>query len=192
MKKDANIATSLPQTIKDRLKLIGLEVQNQYFTIDQATREKTVTRTAISYKYGGNPRTTFPNPPREKFAVHGMNDFMFMVATDRQPEAPQIPGAPGLWLSTEINTVFNQIKRVFVKVRPAKNPKAKTSRYQYMGMYELKTAAMPYLTREEYAAQSHLVSALCSKKSFWFFETIHVLMSTLLSLVSSNVGHRDY
>ena len=104
MKKDANITAPLPQAIKDRLKLIGLEIQTQYFTIDQATREKTVTHEAISYRYGGNYTTTFPNPPKAKLAVHGMNDFMFMVAANKQPEAPQIPGAPGMWLSTEPST----------------------------------------------------------------------------------------
>lgn len=171
MKKHANGTTLLPRTIKDRLKLIGLEIQCQYFTIDQATRETTVTRAFISYKYGGSHMSTFPKPLKEKFTTHGMDDFMFMVARDTQPEAPQLPGAPGLWLSMMPNVVFDQVKRVFVNLLPEKGRAARaSSRYQYMGMYELKAAATPYLTREEYAAQSPRVSVLRPWRS-WSFLT---------------------
>lgn len=82
-------------TLRDRLKPIGLEIQDQHFTLDQATREVVVTRLFMSKTYGGNMQMTCPVPARKFLDVHGMDDFMFLP-TGFQPEAPLLPGAPGV------------------------------------------------------------------------------------------------
>ncbi|KJA28750.1 hypothetical protein HYPSUDRAFT_33099 [Hypholoma sublateritium FD-334 SS-4] len=153
VKKNVGMAL-LSSTLRDRLKPIGLEIQDQYFTIDQATREVAVSRLFISTTYGGNMQQTFPNPARKFLDVHGMDDFMFLP-TEYQPEAPLLPGAPGLWFCIDPGYVydrFDKLRRVFVKVVPMVGSKA--SVYQFMGMYRLSPAVPAYLTVEEYAAQS--------------------------------------
>ena len=70
----------LPSTLRDRLKPIGLDIQDQYFAIDQATREVAVSRLFMSKTYGGNMQMTCPTPARNFLDVHGMDDFMFLPA----------------------------------------------------------------------------------------------------------------
>ena len=145
----------LPSTLRDRLKPIGLEIQDQYFTLDQATREVVVTRLFMSKTYGGNMQMTCPIPSQQFLDVHGMNDFMFLP-TGFQPEAPLLPGAPGLCFNTSgDDQCIYKVYRVFVQVVPASGSKA--SVYQYMGMYEIRPAVPAYMTVEEYAAHSHQV-----------------------------------
>lgn len=110
----------LPQTLRDRLLPVGLDIQDQYFTIDQVTRELLISRAFFANVYGGSMQDTFPKPSAVKFAQHGMDDFMFMIPTDYQPEAPQIPGAPGLRLCASPGGDFDQIVRTFVKQVPLK------------------------------------------------------------------------
>lgn len=152
----------LLSTLKDRLKPIGLEIQDQYFTLDQATREVAVPRLFITNTYGGNMQQTFPKPARSFLDVHGMNDFMFLP-TAYQPEAPLLPGAPGLWFCSDpYYDQFEDLQRVFVKVVPLVG--SQKSVYQFMGMYKLRSAAPAYLTVAEYAAQSpqvRIITFLC-------------------------------
>lgn len=150
VKKNVGMAL-LPQTLRDRLKPIGLEIQDQYFTLDQATREVVVTRHFISATYGGNMEETFPSPARKFLDVHGMDDWMFLP-TEYQPEAPLLAGAPGLWFCINPDHHIQQTKRVFVKAVPEVGPKA--SVYQYMGMYKVAPATPLHLTVVEYATQS--------------------------------------
>ena len=150
----------LSSTLRDRLKPIGLDIQDQYFTLPQATREVAVSRLFVSTTYGGNMQATFPSPARKFLDVHGMDDFMFLP-TEYQPEAPLLPGAPGLWFCIDpgyASDLFEKMRRVFVKVVPVVGSKA--SVYQFMGMYELRPAVPPYLTVEEYAAQSAQARAM--------------------------------
>ncbi|KJA21624.1 hypothetical protein HYPSUDRAFT_216177 [Hypholoma sublateritium FD-334 SS-4] len=151
VKKDMRMAL-LASTLRDRLKPIGLEIQDQFFTLDQATREVVVRRLFISQTYGGSMQETFPKPASKFLDVHGMNDFMFLP-TEYQPEAPLLPGAPGLWFCSDpYYDRFEEMQRVFVKVVPVVG--SKKSVYQYMGMYKLRSAAPAYLTVAEYAAQT--------------------------------------
>ena len=148
----------LPSTLRDRLKPIGLDIQDQYFTLDQATREVVVTRLFMSKTYGGNMQMTFPIPAPKFLDVHGMDDFMFLP-TAFQPEAPLLPGAPGLWFNNNDNEEgLDKPQRVFVQVVPVVG--SKKSVYQFMGMYMVRPAVPAYLTVEEYAAQSPQVETM--------------------------------
>ena len=150
----------LPSTLRDRLKPIGLDIQDQYFTLDQATREVVVTRKFISETYGGNMQMTNPIPARKFLDVHGMDDFMFLP-TAFQPEAPLLPGAPGLWFNNNADEAlegFDKPKRVFVQVVPVVG--SRKSVYQFMGMYMVRPAVPEYMTVEEYAALSPQVEIM--------------------------------
>ena len=75
-----------------------------------------------------------------------------MIPTDYQPEAPQLPGAPGLRLCAAPGQDLPHIERTFVKMVPARGRQKNV--YQFVGMYEMKAAIPPYLTVAEYRAQS--------------------------------------
>jgi hypothetical protein len=150
-----NVAALLPKTLRERLKPIGLGIPDQYFTVDQVTRETTVTRAFMSSAYGGNMQETFPSPAKKFLDKHGMNDFMFLPSA-YQPEAPQMPGAPGLWFCTTAGDDLPGTLRVFVKVVLAAG--SKKSVYQYQGMYEVHAADPPSLTVQEWRDQLPRVS----------------------------------
>ncbi|KAF9475824.1 hypothetical protein BDN70DRAFT_883214 [Pholiota conissans] len=146
-----NLTALLPMTLTDRLKPIGLDIQDQYFTIDQVTREITVTRLFMASTYGGNMQATFPRPSQEFLDIHGMDDFMYLP-TEYQPEAPQLPGAPGLWLRPGSRGDLEGQQRVFSKIILAGGAKM-GSRYQYQGQYEVRAANPPTLTVQEWRNQ---------------------------------------
>jgi hypothetical protein len=140
----------LPATVMARLQPIGSGIQDQYFTIDQATREVTVSRAFMSKAYGGSEQPTYPSIGADFFAIHGMDDFMY-INNHYQCEAPQIPGAPGLFFcSGDHDTSY--IRRVFVRLRPGV--------WQYLGQYRMERSHIPFLTKEEWAAEP--------KKVRWF------------------------
>lgn len=72
--------------------------------------------------------------------------------TDYQPEAPEVPGAPGLWFCTDSGP-DKGVRRVITKIqdRTAKY----NNKWLYVGQYEI-LAAKP-LTVKEWEAQSTLV-----------------------------------
>lgn len=123
--------------------------------MDQVTRETMVTRFFMSSEYGGNMQETFPRPRKKFLDKHGMDDFMFLP-TEYQPEAPQLPGAPGLWFCTTAGEDLVGTLRVFVKVILAAG--SKKSVYQYQGMYEVHAANPPSLTVQEWCDQPPRVS----------------------------------
>ena len=126
-----------------RLKPIGIDIQSQYFTLDQATREATVSRTFMSKTYGGSEQRTYPSIRAEFLALHGMNDFMYLNKTF-QSAAPELPGAPGLfYCPIEHDTTWT--RRVLVRLRPGI--------WQYLGQYRMQRSHIPFLTKEEWRAE---------------------------------------
>lgn len=135
----------LPALIRRRLKPIGIDVQSQYFTLDQATREAKVTRLFMSKTYGGSSQRTYPNIGADFFAIHGMDDFMY-INKKYQSEAPEIPGAPGLFFCTgETHGTWTGIRRVIVSIKPGI--------WQYLGQYRMERSHIPFLTKEEWVAE---------------------------------------
>lgn len=51
-----------PTTVADRLKPIGIDLVDQYFTLDQATREATFSRAFMAATYGGDSRQSQLSP----------------------------------------------------------------------------------------------------------------------------------
>lgn len=154
-----------PNTIRDRLKPIGLDIQDQYFTIDQATREAMVTRLFMSAEYGGNPVKTFSTPKESFLRRHGMNDFMY-VNTDYQPHAPEVPGAPALWFDCEVATIAYINKRTLTKIQDTESEH--NDKWLYVGHYDDMPADPPFLTVEEWEAQLPKVSHILNRISETF------------------------
>ncbi|KAF9530952.1 hypothetical protein CPB83DRAFT_146625 [Crepidotus variabilis] len=112
-------------------------------TLEREFRDQLVPRKFMSNVYGGSSQMTFPHPRSEKIAEHGYDDFM-CLPLDYQPFAPQVPGKPGLFLSTAKGDDIEEPKRVFTR-DPSRALR------QYMGQYEVK--ATDSLSREEWLAQ---------------------------------------
>lgn len=91
---------------------------------------------------------TFPDIREEKLQEHGMDDFMYLPL-DFQPEAPEVPGFPGLWLNIggDNSEMDADPQRVFTRITTT--PRAL---WQYQGQYEIKLAKQ--LTQEEWGNQT--------------------------------------
>lgn len=144
----------LPETLRARIRPIGFDVQDQYITVDNVTREHMVTRQFMSETYGGSPQEVQPIIGDLYRIDHDMDDFFYMN-TEYQPEAPEVPGAPGLWFSTESGSDIG-LRRVFTKIkdRTAKHD----NKWLYVGQYELCAATPSSLTVAEWRAQPAVVS----------------------------------
>lgn len=118
-------------------------------------RDVTVSRVFMSQTYGGSSQCTFPkiSDKMKRKGNHTYDDFMYLP-DDYQPEAPQIPGAPGLWLNVSSESAGTwykgQVMRLFTRI--AITPVAL---WLYQGQYELKPVKS--LTKEEWAAQTTVV-----------------------------------
>lgn len=128
--------------------------------IPTALKEKTVMRTEISAKFGGNAHTLVHRPRDSRVDQHGYTHFLCpMLSSD--PHAPQFPGAHGLLLrssSGECNELFlkNSARRhkVIVGLAPIN--------WMYMGEYEM-TRSKP-LTIAEWMDVPRAVSMSCRIK----------------------------
>ncbi|KAF8164763.1 hypothetical protein B0H34DRAFT_210332 [Crassisporium funariophilum] len=131
-------------TVRERLQVVGLDLFP--ITLDKGSVDVMVSRDFMSGTYGGSMQATCPSIGRERFAEHGMNDFVYLHL-DYQPMAPQVPGAPGLFFSTSGGNDWDGIQRVFTRIT--------SNTWQYMGMYSIKHS--PSLTEEEWAVQTQKV-----------------------------------
>ncbi|KAF5329764.1 hypothetical protein D9619_009280 [Psilocybe cf. subviscida] len=147
VKKKKNNPVLLAETIRTRLRHIGFDVSEQYFEIDKLMREVMVTRAFMSNVYGGSSQETFPSPHATRIAEHGIDDFMFLN-TNFQPQAPEVPGAPGLWFSPN-NTGNHGIRRVFTKINMAKP----NNKWLYVGQYDVRVANPSRFSVQEWRAQ---------------------------------------
>jgi hypothetical protein len=108
-----------------------------------------VPRMFLSNTYGGATQQTFPSIRQEKLALHGFDDFMFLN-DDLHPLAPQVPGAPGVWINIAGGR-RDELMRVFVRVKGTSSPPL----WWYVGQYELRISQP--LTKEEWGAQTDQV-----------------------------------
>lgn len=145
----------LPETLRARIRPIGFDVQDQYITVDIVTREHMVTRQFMSETYGGSPQEVESTIGELFRCDHSMRDF-FYASTDYQPEAPEVPGAPGLWFCTQPGSDVG-VRRVLTKIkdRTAKH----NNKWLYVGQYDIRTANPSSLTVAEWRAQPAAVSS---------------------------------
>ncbi|KAH6873707.1 hypothetical protein BKA70DRAFT_281893 [Coprinopsis sp. MPI-PUGE-AT-0042] len=108
-----------------------------------------VPRAFTSKTYGGAIQRTCPKIKAEKLALHGFDNFMFLN-DDLHPLAPQVPGAPGIFINIAGGR-RDKLMRVFVRMKGAVSPPI----WWYMGQYELRDSQA--LTKEEWGAQTEQV-----------------------------------
>ncbi|KAH9483250.1 hypothetical protein JR316_0005354 [Psilocybe cubensis] len=147
IKRDKN-REFLLSTIRDRLKPIGLDLFN--ITLDKERIDLIVPRAFLHATYGGSPMQIFPRIGPKFLKIHGLNDFMYLSPLF-QPEAPQVPGAPGLYLDSHPpqgskKGQWAKLMRVFTKISDS------PSKSQYMGQYQI--CSCKSLTKDEWAIQS--------------------------------------
>ncbi|KAJ3513374.1 hypothetical protein NLJ89_g2991 [Agrocybe chaxingu] len=129
-------------TVASRMKEIGFDPYPVDLPVD--IKEFTVSREFLSSTYGGNMQQAFPTVSKEFFRRHGMNNFAF-VHPHYQPVGPEMPGAPGLFLSSDLDEEFPGNYRVFTRIR--------SNVWQLQGIYEIKPSIRPFLTVAEWARQ---------------------------------------
>jgi hypothetical protein len=139
-------------------RLVTAKIPPDLFPIalDREIRDVCVSRNFMSKTWGGNTQRTLPKIGK-KFN-HGLKDFMY-PGPDSQPGAPEVPGAPGLWLDVEDtegtwwrNRYGDTPMRVFTRVMN------KPSLWQYQGQYRVRIAET--LSAEEWRQQTAKVSLL--------------------------------
>lgn len=130
----------LPDTVRDRLKHLDLNLYD--ITLDKASQEVMVTREFMSATYGGSMQAVQPGIAKKFLDIHGLDDF-FYLNLDYQPEAPQVPGAHGLYFCTQAGDDIPGIWRVFTRIL--------VGQWQYQGMYTVTTSKS--LKKEEWAIQ---------------------------------------
>jgi hypothetical protein len=118
--------------------------------------EVTVPRFFMCNVYGGNPVQVRPKISEENLTGHGFDNF-FYLALDAHPQAPRIPGSPGLFFSIgddesdQASEPEPGLLRVFTRIYT--KPKAL---WQYQGQYQIR--ASESITKEEWARQTPEVS----------------------------------
>jgi hypothetical protein len=143
----------LGDTVRERMRSIGGDKKVYPIPLDKATQDFPVTRQFLSSIYGGNTQRTFPEVASDKFAVHGLDDFMY-PNLNLNPYAPETSGASGLFFapSDQPADKWEQVQRVISRLDQSK--------WQYVGQYKLVPAAS--LTKDEWASQG---AKVCSPDS---------------------------
>ena len=165
-KKQIADMTLESKVLLKRLEPIGLEPYE--IDLPRAEVNHMVRRDFMSTVYGGSMQATCPDIAQEKLEQHGMNDFMYLKL-DYHPFAPQTPGGCGLFFSTQEEVPGDLgLKRVFT--RDLRKP-----HWQYMGQYDVKTAAS--LSLNEWLDQSvkvlnqkHCLRFHCSRLNVCFLQ----------------------
>ncbi|KAH6873712.1 hypothetical protein BKA70DRAFT_281964 [Coprinopsis sp. MPI-PUGE-AT-0042] len=144
-------------------RLVAAKIPPDVFpiTLDRETRDVCVSRVFMSKTWGGSSQSTLPNISKKRFQ-HGLDDFMY-PGPDCQPGAPEVPGAPGLWLDVEDRegTWWREHygdKPMRVITRVADKP----ARWQYQGQYRVRLAET--LTAEEWRQQKAKVRNAWAKQ----------------------------
>ncbi|KAJ3550606.1 hypothetical protein NMY22_g357 [Coprinellus aureogranulatus] len=118
VKKEA--ATLCGDTVRARLTEAGISMGVVPIDCDKEILDTMVSREFMSKWWGGSMQETFPKIGKAKFAEHGLDDFMYLP-DDFQPIAPQVPGAPGIWINEGSDdgewSESSSIMRVFSRIR---------------------------------------------------------------------------
>lgn len=111
--------------------------------LDREILDVAVPREFLSDAYGGNPQVTLPSIGKKFLDQHGYNDFMY-PSLEYNPEAAQIPGAPGLFFAVGDHArEWPTIQRVITRIV--------SNQWQYVGQYALTPTES--LTIQELKAQ---------------------------------------
>ncbi|KAF6743552.1 hypothetical protein DFP72DRAFT_976568 [Ephemerocybe angulata] len=137
---------------EQRYNAAGIPSQLYPIGLDQGAASFEFPRVFFAKIYGGSPRLARPPISPEKFAEHGLDDFLYCNLS-YQPESPQVPGARGLRfgvIGTHAPPWTDGIMRVITRTQTT--PQAL---WQYQGQYELVPSRS--ITVEEWARQKVVV-----------------------------------
>ncbi|KIY52175.1 hypothetical protein FISHEDRAFT_56151 [Fistulina hepatica ATCC 64428] len=123
-----------PEILRSRLHAANISLTE--FPIENMEKDvldAAFDRRMISRIYGGSPEQTFPRPSAAKLAEHGLDDF-FCPSLMINPDAPKLPGFPGLF--------FRPWRRMPLRLLPAMRVIVRLgpNQWQYMGQYEVRPA----------------------------------------------------
>ncbi|TFK60017.1 hypothetical protein BDN72DRAFT_553865 [Pluteus cervinus] len=136
-------------TVYQRLKPLGLD----FFPVSLPKHEQdhAFSRLFISSIYGGSVKGSRPAIGASFFDKTGLKDFLYLNL-EHHLHAPQVPGAPGLYLSLTMSGKgpgidISGVWIVFTRLA--------SDEWGYMGLYELKLSQP--LRKEEWLVQSEKV-----------------------------------
>ncbi|KAJ6544236.1 hypothetical protein B0H19DRAFT_298011 [Mycena capillaripes] len=145
-----------------RARLIAAKISTEPYLIDLEAdiRDVSVRRDFMRIHYGGNSQSTFPAIAEEWYTKTGHRYFMYPNLV-LNPDAPMIPGAPGLFLNAsgrsarEANVQWTSgTRKVLTRLG--------SHHFLYMGEYAIRPADS--LTRAEWTAQTNAMrNRWCTK-----------------------------
>lgn len=138
-------------TVVSRITQAGISLDLFPTNCEKELQDVMVRRDFMVKTFGGNGRMTFPSISSSRVEGHGLNDFMY-ICPQWQPIAPEVPGAPGLWLTIDEYKRHGQTRRLFTRISRC------PALWQYQGQYELRSAQK--LTKEEWGKQPEIVRPL--------------------------------
>ncbi|KAF9457402.1 hypothetical protein BDZ94DRAFT_1273316 [Collybia nuda] len=148
VKKKPNIELSI-DTVRDRMKSIGYDLYP--VPLEKDIQDVTVTRQFMSDVYGGSSMETSPKISEKKLALHGLDDFMYLNL-NLNPQAPQFPGAPGLFFDVDSDPGSPPSEDVDDPIPRRLFSRLTSAIWLYCGQYEIRQVLS--LTKEEWAIQS--------------------------------------
>lgn len=160
-------------TVLDRLESVGA---NEVYPIHRAEKYITFSRMYLTYLYGGSFVSTFPRISEDRVNLHGIDNLGF-PNLEFNPNAPVVPGAPGLLFTSRLNAFGNKpwVSKVFI-------PWKGDHTWGYMGDYRFIPA--PSLSAEEFAVQNPAVR--CAASVITIFLTNCILGTKKLGQEYSN------
>ncbi|KAJ7174450.1 hypothetical protein C8R46DRAFT_90093 [Mycena filopes] len=149
-------------TLQKRLTSAGISLEPRSITLSADTRYVSTRRDFMSITFGGNRQSTFPSIARESYTRTGHRYLMYPSLV-QNPDAPMIPGAPGLflnasgWPARESNAKWaNGTYNLKVLTRLAAHD------FLYMGEYAIRPSDS--LTQAEWNLQpQNMRTRWCSK-----------------------------
>ena len=136
--------------MRDRLRSVDAYT---FYKVDYEAKYTTFARMYFTLLYGGSSVSTFPKISEERVNVHGVDNLCF-PNREYNPNAPVVPGDPGLFFTSRPNAFGSKswTSRVFIpwKTEDSSQP------WGYMGDYEF-IPAQP-LTAVDFISQTDAVS----------------------------------
>lgn len=114
MKKPKNAAVGLSfDTVSARLRTNNVNLEPYPIDLERDILEVTTRRDFMSQAdaYGGNMQETYPTIPKPTFKRTGLRDFMYLSLLCN-PDAPEMPGAPGLLFNAVCADWFGEEKKI--------------------------------------------------------------------------------
>lgn len=138
-------------TLRAQLEAANIELEPYPIALESEIRDCSVRRDFMSQHYGGSAIACFPSISAVNVGRTGHRNFMYPNLVPN-PDAPMIPGAPGLFLEA-VGCSAEEFKASWAEVSVTHKVLTRlgTNDFSYVGEYLVRATAS--LTREEWNAQ---------------------------------------